>query len=74
VLNAAPVVYMGKVSYSFYLWQQVFLDRSHHAWYTAFPVNIVLAGLAAAASYHLVEQPFLRLKDRLAPPRGVAPP
>jgi len=74
VLNAAPIVYMGKVSYSFYLWQQVFLDRSHHAWYTAFPVNIVLAGLAAAASYHLVEQPFLRLKDRLAPPRGVAPP
>lgn len=63
-LNLPVIRYLGRISYSFYLWQQFFLDRSHHAWYTSFPVNLALAGLAAAASYHLVERPILRLRDR----------
>jgi len=31
---------------------------------TSFPSNLVLAFLVALACYKLVEQPFLRLKDR----------
>lgn len=64
-LNTRPMVWMGVVSYSLYLWQQLFLCRSHPAWFTTFPLNIILAFAAAAASYYLVEQPFLRLRERL---------
>jgi peptidoglycan/LPS O-acetylase OafA/YrhL len=56
---------VGVISYSLYLWQQLFLCRYHASWFTTFPLNIVLAFAAATASYHLVEQPFLRLRERL---------
>jgi peptidoglycan/LPS O-acetylase OafA/YrhL len=65
ILNARPVAWVGVISYSLYLWQQLFLARHHPAWYTRFPLNIVLTFLVATASYHLVEQPFLRLRERL---------
>lgn len=65
LLNSRPLVWVGVVSYSLYLWQQLFLCRYHTSWFTTFPFNIVLAFAAATASYHLVEQPFLRLRERL---------
>ena len=73
VLNAAPVVWLGRLSYSLYVWQQLFLGHSARApladlaildwrvwWLTALA--------AAALSYYVVERPMLALKDRLAPP------
>jgi peptidoglycan/LPS O-acetylase OafA/YrhL len=63
-LNSSAMVWAGTISYSLYLWQQPFLNRNDQVhWWTAFPQNLVLAFLFAAASYHLVEQPFLRLRD-----------
>lgn len=63
-LNLAPVVWAGVVSYSLYLWQQPFVNRNDQLhWWTAFPQNVLLAFLLAAASYYLIEQPFLRLRD-----------
>ena len=63
-LNLGPVVWIGVVSYSLYLWQQPFLNRNDQLhWWTAFPQNVLLAILFAAASYYLIEQPFLRLRD-----------
>ena len=64
LLNLRPVMWMGAISYSLYLWQQPFLDRGSSTPWTAFPLNIVLAILLAAASYYLVEQPFLKLRER----------
>ena len=64
-LNWKPVAGIGVLSYSLYLWQQLFLNRYSEQWYTAFPQNIVLASLAAMASYLIVEQPMLRLRERL---------
>jgi peptidoglycan/LPS O-acetylase OafA/YrhL len=65
VLNFAPVVWVGQVSYSLYLWQQLFLNRQdQHSWATAFPQNLLLVFACAAASYYFIEQPFLRLRDR----------
>jgi peptidoglycan/LPS O-acetylase OafA/YrhL len=65
ILNIAPIVWVGKVSYSLYLWQQLFLDRQNqHSWINAFPQNLLLAFACAATSYYVVEQPFLRLRDR----------
>lgn len=64
VLNAWPVVWLGAISYSLYLWQQIFLNRWSASPWTAFPQNLVLSILFATASYHLVEQPFLKLRER----------
>jgi peptidoglycan/LPS O-acetylase OafA/YrhL len=64
-LNWKPMVSIGVLSYSLYLWQQLFLNRYSEQWYTAFPQNIVLAAMAAMLSYSVVEQPMLRLRERL---------
>lgn len=62
-LNTRLLVYVGVLSYSLYLWQQLFLNPMDEvSSYTAFPQNVVFAVLAAIASYYLVERPFLKLK------------
>jgi peptidoglycan/LPS O-acetylase OafA/YrhL len=64
-LNAKPLVYIGTLSYSLYLWQQFFVNRSGTLEVNAFPWNFLATLAAGALSYHLVERPFLRLKGRL---------
>jgi len=59
------MVFMGTLSYSLYVWQQLFLNRSSAAWMNAFPQNIVFAVGASMASYYLLEKPFLGLRHRL---------
>jgi len=60
ILNFGPVVWLGKMSYSLYLWQQLFTFGAHpRPWY--FPI---LAVGVAAASYYLLEQPMIRLRER----------
>jgi peptidoglycan/LPS O-acetylase OafA/YrhL len=59
VLNARSVAFIGSMSYSLYLWQQLFLNRSSTAAVNAFPLNIGLAVLCAFASFYAVEQPML---------------
>ena len=65
LLNAAPMVYVGVISYSLYLWQQIFLNRTSEAAVSMFPVNIGLAILMALASFYLIERPSLALRQRL---------
>jgi peptidoglycan/LPS O-acetylase OafA/YrhL len=62
LLNWRPVVHVGVLSYSLYLWQNAFLNPDWDAWPSKLPINLVLIYGLAFASYHLVEQPFLRLK------------
>ncbi len=64
VLNVRPAVWVGTISYSLYLWQQPFLNRGSSAAWAAFPLNVALAFLLAAASFYLVERPCLTLRDR----------
>lgn len=64
VLNNKVAYAVGVGSYSLYLWQQPFLNRASHAWWTAFPQNILFASIAAFASYWIVEKQFLKLKSR----------
>ena len=59
VLNHQVAVHLGVISYSLYLWQQLFC-------HIGLPLSIVPILLAAECSYWLVEQPFLRLRDRNA--------
>ena len=65
ILNARPLVFWGVISYSTYLWQQVFLNRYSASVMTGFPINISLVVVAALASYYIIEQPCLRLRQRL---------
>jgi peptidoglycan/LPS O-acetylase OafA/YrhL len=61
-LNWRPLAFLGVLSYSLYLWQQPFMDRSgHHPW-NRFPLNVALAFLLALVSYYLIEKPFLSLR------------
>lgn len=69
ILNCGPVVWLGKVSYSLYLWQELFCSNPK----LQFGYILAVPALACAAlSYYLVEQPMLRLRDRLSKRRGLA--
>jgi len=59
-LNVGPMVWLGKISYSLYLWQQLFVFGRHgRPWY-----GVLFAVGLAGASYYLVEQPMLRMRER----------
>jgi peptidoglycan/LPS O-acetylase OafA/YrhL len=76
-LNAAPLVFVGWISYSLYLWQQPFLNRDSDAFAAGFPANIILTTAAALASYYCVERPSLQLRKRIEsrkPRQSPAPP
>jgi peptidoglycan/LPS O-acetylase OafA/YrhL len=62
LLNLPLISFIGVLSYSLYLWQELFLDRYSHSPLCAFPLNVVLAVAAALLSYFLIEAPFLRLR------------
>ncbi len=68
LLNARPMVALGTLSYSLYLWQQPFLDSTGPLAMSRWPASLPLAFACAVASHLLVERPFLRLKDRLGRP------
>jgi peptidoglycan/LPS O-acetylase OafA/YrhL len=65
LLNWKPLAFIGVLSYSLYLWQQLFLDRHTDAWRTAFPQNLLLTTVAAMLSYLLLEKPLMKLRHRL---------
>jgi peptidoglycan/LPS O-acetylase OafA/YrhL len=60
-LNWPQVSWLGKISYSLYLWQQVFCyNASLHLGFV-----LILPALACACiSYYCIEQPMLRLRDK----------
>jgi peptidoglycan/LPS O-acetylase OafA/YrhL len=64
-LNLPAVSFVGVLSYSLYLWQQIFLSRESVSPYCAFPLNIILAVAMALVSYLLIEAPFLRFRTAI---------
>ncbi len=64
VLNSAPAVFIGKLSYSLYLWQQLFLNPFSDALICRFPLNLCAAFAVAWLSYTLVEKRFFALRKR----------
>jgi peptidoglycan/LPS O-acetylase OafA/YrhL len=60
---------VGKISYSLYIWQQLWLlfpgvPMPFHT-LQSFPVNLVMSFVCATASYFLVEKPFIGLGRRV---------
>lgn len=69
-LNLPIFVKIGILSYSIYIWQQLFLipNGGLRAWgqYFFFPLNIIAAFGVAYLSYHYFEKPFLKLKHKFS--------
>jgi peptidoglycan/LPS O-acetylase OafA/YrhL len=71
ILESRILRSIGRLSYSLYLWQQLFLVwgvqlLAKVPWAQRFPINILCAFACATASYYLLEKPFIRLGHRIA--------
>jgi len=71
ILNWAPIVRIGVLSYSIYVWQTLFLHSDNPEVFGSipfigtFPGNWLGIFLVANFSYYVVEQPALRMRLRL---------
>jgi peptidoglycan/LPS O-acetylase OafA/YrhL len=63
-LSWRPLVFLGTISYGLYLWQQLFLTSLSGPFTRLWPLGVAAAVGCALVSYFVVEQPFLRLKQR----------
>jgi len=68
-----PLVYLGRISYGLYVFHLMFVmlfdvGNTHDTMERMIRIVLTLAATiaAAAVSYHLLERPFLRLKERFA--------
>jgi len=71
ILELGWMRWIGRLSYSLYLWQQLFLvPGARYSWsrLQEFPTNCIALVAVAALSYRFVERPLIRLGHRLAPP------
>jgi peptidoglycan/LPS O-acetylase OafA/YrhL len=72
LLETRPFLFIGRISYSLYLWQELFFlhrrDYSSLRFLQSAPWNIIAALLCAIASYYVIEKPMMRWGHRLAPP------
>ncbi len=72
ILELSPIRWIGRISYSLYIWQQLFLVRSKiprplpFGPVQEFPLNIVAVFVCASASYYLLERPLVALGHSLS--------
>jgi peptidoglycan/LPS O-acetylase OafA/YrhL len=67
ILAWTPIVAIGRASYSIYLWQQPFLNRTSAGAATHFPVNLLAVAAVATLSFFLIEQPAMSARAALEP-------
>lgn len=69
-LELAPVRFIGRISYSLYLWQQLFSNGEErpdpHSLYSHILLCWCLSFACAIVSYYLIETPLIRLGHKIA--------
>jgi peptidoglycan/LPS O-acetylase OafA/YrhL len=71
VLNQTAIMWVGRLSYSLYLWQTFFLHHDnitvlgHATWWSTLPGAWLAIIACGVTSYYLIEQPALRLRARV---------
>jgi peptidoglycan/LPS O-acetylase OafA/YrhL len=65
LLNAPAMAWIGTISYSLYVWQELFLDARYTSGWMRFPLNLIWVAATGLASYYLIERPALALRRRL---------
>ena len=76
LLETSPMRWLGRLSYSLYLWELFFVFRGVPQTLgvlQTFPLNLVLTFACATASYYFVERPLIRVGHRLTPRAGPRP-
>lgn len=76
LLETSPMRWLGRLSYSLYLWELFFVFRGVPQTLgvlQTFPLNLVLTFACAIASYYFVERPLIRVGHRLTPRAGPRP-
>jgi len=61
-----PMVALGTISYSMYLWQQLFFDAHPQNVTQTFPLDLVITVALATTSYFALERPLLAWRHRLS--------
>jgi peptidoglycan/LPS O-acetylase OafA/YrhL len=65
LLNTSIMTRIGVMSYSIYLWQQPFLNRSEPQWFNLFPYNFIGIAVFSSISYYLIEKFSLNNRQKL---------
>jgi len=79
ILEFLPIRWIGWISYSLYLWQQLFFGTNlvgspqGIAFLRQPPISLAALMLCATFSYYVVEKPFIRLGHKLAATSIVRP-
>ena len=71
ILEYPMMRWVGRLSYSLYLWQELFAMHSAKYPLSLFqrvPLNLLTLFLVATLSYKFIERPMIQLGHRLAPP------
>jgi peptidoglycan/LPS O-acetylase OafA/YrhL len=68
ILQLAPIRWIGRISYSLYIWQQLFLTPGTRplGFLNRTPVDIAATFCVAALSFYLVETPMIKLGYKLS--------
>lgn len=77
ILETAPLRFIGRLSYSLYVWHVLFFVPIHAEvgvtsptllFLSERPYKYIATAIVAIASYYLVEKPLIRYGHRIAPP------
>jgi peptidoglycan/LPS O-acetylase OafA/YrhL len=60
-LELAPVRFVGRISYSLYLWQMLFFTWLEKQAWQHLPLNVVFAFACAIFSYYVIERPLIKM-------------